>query len=102
MKISSHSNELDLYLNIIDYSQKEQITKEEIEIWKDKSIIELMKYLKRTHNRNFVTNALIIILSLFEDIPPDLYNNRGVNFNRIAEKDKDFLIEELKEEFLAN
>jgi hypothetical protein len=102
MKINSHSNELDLYLNIIDYSQKEQITKEEIEIWKDKSIIELMKYLKRTHNRNFVTNALILILSLFEDIPPDLYNNRGVNFNRIAEKDKDFLIEELKEEFLPN
>ena len=102
MKINSHSNELDLYLNIIDYSQKEQITKEEIEIWKDKSIIELMKYLKRTHNRNFVKNALILILSLFEDIPPDLYNNRGVKFNRIAEKDKDFLIEELKEEFLPN
>ncbi|MFX0008557.1 MAG: hypothetical protein ACFFAV_17740 [Candidatus Hermodarchaeota archaeon] len=102
MKINSHSNELDLYLNIIDYSQKEQITKEEIEIWKDKSIIELMKYLKRTHNRNFVTNALILILSLFEDIPPDLYNNRGVNFNHITEKEKDFLIEELKEEFLPN
>lgn len=102
MKINSHSNELDLYLNIINYSQKEQITKEEIEIWKDKSIIELMKYLKRTQNRNFVTNALILLLSLFEDIPPDLYNNRGVNFNHIAEKDKDFLIEELKEEFLPN
>ncbi|MFX0020860.1 MAG: hypothetical protein ACFE9S_00920 [Candidatus Hermodarchaeota archaeon] len=104
MKINTFSDEfeLDLYLKIIDYSQKEKIPREEVEIWKNQSIIELMKYLKRTQNRTFVTNALILILSLFEDIPPDLYNNRGVNFNRIAEKDKKFLIEELKEEFLAN
>ncbi len=104
MKINTHSDEfeLDLYLKIIDYSQKEKITREESEIWKNQSIIELMKYLKRTQNRTFVTNALILILSLFEDIPPDIYNNRGVNFNRIAEKDKEFLIEGLKEEFLPN
>jgi hypothetical protein len=104
MKINTHSEEfeLDLYLKIIDYSQKEKITREEIEIWKNQSIIELMKYLKRTQNRTFVTNALILILSLFEDIPPDIYNNRGVNFNRIAEKDKHFLIKDLKEEFLPN
>ncbi len=104
MKINTHSDEfeLELYMNIIDYFQKEKLSREEIEIWKNKSIIELMKYLKRTRNRTLVTNALILILSLFEDIPPDTYNNRGVNFNRIAEKDKLSLIENLKEEFLPN
>lgn len=104
MKINTHSDELelDLYLKIIDYFQKEKVTREEIEIWKNKSIIELMKYLKRTQNRTFVTNALILILSLFGDLPPDIYNNRGVNINRISEKDKRFLIEDLKEEFLPN
>ncbi|MFX1504049.1 MAG: hypothetical protein ACFFDH_24020, partial [Promethearchaeota archaeon] len=64
--------------------------------------IELMKYLKRTQNRTLVTNALILIISLFEDIPPDTYNNRGVKVNRISEEDKRFLIEDLKQEFLPN
>lgn len=104
MKINTDSDELelDLYLKIIDYFQKEKVTREEIEIWKNKSIIELMKFLERSQNRTLVTNALILILSLFEDIPPDIYNNRGVNINRISQKDKRFLIEDLKEEFLPN
>ncbi len=104
MKINTHSDELelDLYLKIIDYFQKEKVTREEIEIWKNKSIIELMKFLEGSQNRTLVTNALILILSLFEDIPPDIYNNRGVNINRISQKDKRFLIEDLKEEFLPN
>ena len=89
-------------MKIIDYFQKEKVTREEIEIWKNKSIIELMKFLEGSQNRTLVTNALILILSLFEDIPPDIYNNRGVNINRISQKDKRFLIEDLKEEFLPN
>ena len=104
MKINTNGDELELdfYLQIIDYFQKEKVDKEQTEIWKNKSIIKLMKYLKRTQNRTLVTNALILILSLFEDIPPDIYNNRGVNFKRISERDKRFLIEDLKEEFLPN
>jgi hypothetical protein len=104
MKINGNSEEyeLEFYLQIIDYFQKERINREEIEIWKNKSIIELMKYLKRTQNRTLVTNALILIISLSGDIPPDTYNNRGININRISEKDKRFLIEDLKEEFLPN
>jgi len=102
MKINTNGEELDFYLKIIDYFQNEKVDKEQTEIWKNKSIIKLMKYLKRTQNRTLVTNALILILSLFEDIPPDIYNNRGVNFNRISERDKRFLIEDLKDEFLPN
>ncbi|MFX0040770.1 MAG: hypothetical protein ACFFCY_02185 [Promethearchaeota archaeon] len=104
MKINTHSDqfELDLYLKIIDYFQKEKVSKDEVEIWKNKSIIELMKYLKRTKNRGFVTNALILILSLFEDMPPDFCHNRGIKVNKISQGDKNFLIENLKEEFLPN
>ena len=104
MKINFNSDELeiDYYLQIIDYFQKEKVNREEIEIWIDKSIIELMNYLKHTHNRTLVANALILILSLFENIPPDTYNNRGVNFNRISETDKKSIIENLKNEFLPN
>ena len=104
MKINSNSEEfeLDYYLKILDYFQDERISREKKEIWKNQSIIELMNLLERTQNRTFVTNALILILSLFEDIPPDIYSTRGVNINSISETDKKFLIEELKEEFLPN
>jgi hypothetical protein len=42
------------------------------------------------------------MLSLFEDIPPDMYNNRGVDINRISRRDRKSLIANLKEEFLPN
>ena len=104
MKININSNkfELELYLKIFDYFQNEKLSREEIEIWKNQSIIELMKYLERTQNRTLVTNALVLILSLFEDIPPDICNNRGHNINCISEKDKKSLILNLKNEFLPN
>jgi len=100
--INSNDLELECYSKIIDFFQKEKINQEETEIWKSQSIIELMNYLERTHNRTLVTNALILLLSLFEDIPPDTYNNRGVNINRLSEKDKRSMMEDLKEEFLPN
>ncbi|MFW9900768.1 MAG: hypothetical protein ACFFDY_05705 [Candidatus Thorarchaeota archaeon] len=104
MKININSDELeiDYYLQIIDYFQKEKVSREEIEIWIDKSIIELMKYLKRTQNRTLVTNALILILSLFENIPPDNYNNCGVEINVVSEIDKQSILKNLKNEFLPN
>lgn len=104
MKINTNSEdfELEFYLKIVDYYQDDNISREKKEIWKNQSIIELMKFLERTQNRTLVTNALILILSLFEDIIPDSYNNRGVNINCISEKDKKFLILELENEFLPN
>ncbi len=100
--INSDDLEIECYSKIIDFFQKEKINQEETEIWKSQSIIELMNYLERTHNRTLVTNALILLLSLFEDIPPDTYNNRGVNINRLSEREKRSLMEDLKEEFLPN
>ena len=58
--------------------------------------------LDKTKNRVLVTNAIILILSLFEDIPPDTFNNRGVNINRITGKDRKSLVADLKDEFLPN
>ena len=102
INLNSEDYELDCYLKIINYFQKEKINREEAEIWKNKSIIELMNLLDRTRNRTLVTNALILLLSLFENKPPDIFNNRGVNINRISHKDKRSLIEHLKNEFLPN
>ncbi len=104
MKINKNSEdlELDLYLKIINCFQNESVSREKKEIWKNQSIIKLMNLLERTQNRPLVTNALILLLSLFENIPPDIYNNRGINSSHIPEIHKKLLIKELKDEFLPN
>lgn len=104
MKFSNISDEFELefYLKIVDHFQEKNVNPETREIWINNSIIELMKLLKQTQNKKFVSNAMILLLSLFEDIPPDLCSNRGHHINKISKKDKKFLISELKNEFLPN
>ncbi|MFW9896616.1 MAG: hypothetical protein ACFFD7_12495 [Candidatus Thorarchaeota archaeon] len=104
MKICENKEdlELDCYLKILDYFQKEKGNKENTEIWKDHTFIKLMKLLEQKKNKELVTNAIILILSLFEDIPPDTYNNRGVDISRISHEDRKSLIAGLEEEFLPN
>ena len=102
-KIMPYSNyELDWYFTILDYFQKEKDDRDKIEIWKCQSLIRLMKLFDLTKNKTFIANAIVVILSLFEDIPPDTFNNRGVNINRISVKDRKSLNANLKEEFITN
>jgi len=104
MKINNNCDEfeLDCYLKIIDFFKNKKVNKEKTEIWKSQSLIKLMNFLDCSKNKTFVANAIILILSLFENTPPDTYNNRGVDVNRISEKDRRSLISELKNEFLPN
>jgi len=104
MKICEDNDafELDCYMKILDYFQKDKVNKENTDIWKNQSFIELMKLLEQKKNRDMVTNAIILMLSLFEDIPPDTYNNRGVNINRFSIEERKSLIAGLEEEFLPN
>lgn len=105
MKITNNNKdcELDYYLKIIDYFQCKKINSEKKDIWKSQSLIKLMNILDRTKNKDLVTNAIILLLSLFEEIPPDTYNNHGVDINCIPVKNRKSLINEtLKNEFLPN
>ena len=104
MKINNNSEdfELNYYLKIIEDFQDHRINRETRVIFMNHSLIELMKIFKRTKNREMITNAIILILSLFEDIPPDNYNDLGVSIDEIPDKDKHNLIGQLKEEFLPN
>ncbi len=104
MKIHSNNDDLELncYLDIIEYFKENQINNEEREIWKNHSLIELMRFFDRTRNRELVSNAIILMLSLGEDKPIDIYSDRGVNIDQIADNDKKLLIKKLKDEFLPN
>jgi hypothetical protein len=94
--------EFDYYMKIIDYFKKQKPNRKDLEIWKDKSLMELMELLEHTQNRTLVKNAIILLISLFENMPPDTYNNRGHDIREISKKDKKILMEELREEFLPN
>ena len=94
------NSELDYYSNIIEFFQNPNVNKETIELWKDKSFIELMKVLERTSRKEFVKNAILLILSLFEEHPPDIYTSRGTNVNFLDNGEKRSYMSVLKTEFI--
>ncbi len=99
MSNSNDTYELDYYLSIIDFFQNQNTDRETTEIWKDKSLIELMRVLKRTRKTEFVKNAIILILSLSDQMPPDSYSNRGIQVNSLTNEDKLSYVNLLKSEF---
>ena len=102
MNIPNNSDncELDYYLNIIDFFQNQNINRETAEIWKDKAFIDLMNVLKRTRKKEFVKNAIILILSLIDQMPPDTYNKGGIKVNSLINEDKLSYINIMQSEFL--
>jgi len=99
MSNNNANYELDYYLRIIDFFQNQKYIKETTEIWKNKSFIELMRVLERTNKKEFVKNAIILILSLFDEIPADIYNNKGIKIDSLTNGDKLSYITILKSEF---
>ncbi|MHA1148905.1 MAG: hypothetical protein ACTSR8_11765 [Promethearchaeota archaeon] len=96
------SLEIDCYEKILNYFNNCQDPREIKEIWKSRSLITLMKKLISTQNKRLIRNALILLLSLFEDMPPDIFNNRGIDINRLTGNDRDLVLSKLKGEFLPN
>ena len=94
--------ELDFYQNIIDFFQNKQFDKVSTEIWKSKTYIKLMKVLERTQNKEYVKNAIIVLLSLFENKPLDLYSNQGINSKSLSPEDKKSFKTILKSEIMDN
>ena len=109
MNTINGGKELEAYDQILKFFNKKDRTNKETEIWEDQTYINLMGFLKKKkeienlyNNYKLVENAIILILSLFENIPPDTFNNRGVNINSISIEERKSLIAGLEEEFLPN
>ncbi len=101
MSTNNENYELDYYLSIIEYFQNQDTNRDTTEIWKNKSFIRLMKVLKRTRNKEFVKNSIILILSLFDKMPPDFYSSRGIQVNSLTNSEKLTYVNLLKSE-IAN
>ncbi|MHA2006789.1 MAG: hypothetical protein ACXABO_04580 [Promethearchaeota archaeon] len=105
MKIPNNNEDFELnhYLKIIDYFRCKKLKREKKKIWTSQSFIELMNLLDQTKNKVLITNSIILILSLFGEIPPDTYDNRGVDIECVSQKVRKTIINEaLKNEFLPN
>ena len=92
--------EEEYYCKIIDFFQQNKHNSKSIEMWRNKSFMELMKILKRTHDKQFVRNAILLILTLSDTFLPDTYNYRGVNTNDLCKTDKATMISILKTEII--
>ncbi len=90
------------YDKILDCYVKHKRNPIKKQLCKNRSIYWLMEKLRQRNDRQLVQNALLIVLSLFEDNPPDLYSNRGKEVGNISnEKDKAAVISELKKELFS-
>jgi len=99
MTVINDDLEMEYYTKILDFYQNQKFDKETVEIWKSKSYIELMQVLKRTNNKNLVKNAIILILSLFEELPLDIYDSSGQSVRELKQEDKKSYISHLRSEF---
>ena len=99
MSNNNDTFEHDYYQSIIDFFQNHNTDRETTEIWKNKSLIELMRVLKRTRKTEFVKNAIILLLSLSDQLPPDNYASRGIQVNSLTKEDKLSYVNLLKSEF---
>ena len=79
--------------NKSDYKQKE--------LAKNQSIVKLIKSSQCRNNKNFVKNALILVLSLYDDNnAADLYCSYGNDIHSCSETEKDALKNQLKLELM--
>ena len=87
-------------LNI--FNKQKEMGRDELNLWKHRTIIKIMDVWNQTKNMTLVRNSLILMISLFGNIPPDIYNNRGININLLSETDREVLVGQLRSEFLSN
>ena len=92
--------EENLYEQIIEVFENVSTESEkDIEKWKYQIYRKLMRRMDEPREKILVRNAILLILSLFNDIPPDIFNTRGRELEEIASKSKkNEILSDLKQE----
>ena len=93
------NQELNCYSKILEcYRENQSKDKISNELYKNKSIIKVIKNSQCRNDLNFVKNALILILSLYDDHPADVYTDFGNDIKNGTQSDKKKLLSQLKRE----
>ncbi len=99
---SKFIDEDELYDKILELFSEEKRNPNLRDLLKTRSIIELMKRLNNKKNKELAKNAIIVLISLFDDYPPDIFDNIGVDIESFTEQERETAISKLKEIFLED
>ncbi|TFF97614.1 MAG: hypothetical protein EU541_07990 [Promethearchaeota archaeon] len=99
MNMNNNVSELNCYDVILKYFQNNSDSPSERELWKNKAYLKLIELWKKgkidTQNTR---NSMILLLNLFGNVPPDIFNSRGRSLNRVESENKQKLKNILKKE----
>ena len=101
-KFDINNFELECISKVFEYYDKEIVNHKEREISISFLLIKVMNILKKTKNKAVITKVLLLIISFLNNIPPDLYNNRGIEIDLLPVKYREKAISLLRQEFLYN
>lgn len=97
--------EIAVYDEILDffeeYSNDHVRNLDEKKQWKESFLLSVMNKVISTKNTLLITNVSILSLALFEDLPFDLYTNRGLRISRLSKDAQEEACCVLREEFLS-
>ena len=94
------NQELKCYSKIIDCYEKNKTNSDNSEYLKNKSIIQIIKNSKCKQDQDFVQNALMLVLSLYETHPVDCYSGRGNEIQSCNKEQKEKVLTHLLKELL--
>lgn len=93
----------DCYDIILRYFKTTTDTPDQKEMWKNKAYVKLLSMWKHDKiSTQNARNALLLLLNLFEGVPPDIFNSRGHSLEENAQSNKKERIKKiLKQELSA-
>ena len=90
----------EIYQSMLDLFFEGKKKPELKDILQHRSIVKLMSRLKNNKNKELAKNALIVMLSLFDDYPADLFDSIGTDLETLSEEEREGAMEKLKEIFI--
>ena len=101
MSLNNNScGELECYTKIINCYLKHQGDRQKLEHCKHRSLIKLMDIVDRKEER-LIQNALIIVLALFDEIPPDLAGTIGSDLSSLSRREREVAVKKIEDEIFA-
>lgn len=94
------SQELKCYTKIIDCFLENRYDSHQKEMCKNNSIIKLINLSECRNSDIFIKNALLLVLTLYDNHPADFYASYGNDIESCSDKDKEKLLAELKKEII--
>ncbi|MFX1337549.1 MAG: hypothetical protein ACFFDK_02965 [Promethearchaeota archaeon] len=90
--------ETQFFIDVLEKFSQINENSEKILLLICKKIIELMILLDENKNKDFVQNALIVIIALLEDYIPDFPMRKGRDLKEISKQEQETLNSILKQE----